>query len=177
MDNEFRSVKAGEVGELFVAGSNLAAGYVNGRDKEKFIENPLTVDSTFNTLYRTGDFAKYEKGLIFYEGRIDSQVKVRGHRVDLAEIERCIRSIEGVDKVIVLCYKPGEMDQSIAAFVTANDGLTKEEIEYILDDKLPFYMAPRVVIRDNIPLLINGKIDRQTLLQSFENLSIGGKSS
>ena len=128
----------------------MAAGYVNGRDKEKFIENPLTVDPTFNTLYRVGDFAKYEKRLRFYEGRIDSQVKVRGHRVDLAEIERCIKSIEEVDIFVVLCYKPGEIDQSIVAFVATNDRLTKDEIEYILDNKLPFYMAPRVVIRDNI---------------------------
>lgn len=95
-DKDFRLVKAGDVGELFVSGLNLAAGYVNGRDPERFLDNPLAIDPNYEKIYRTGDFAKIENGVLVYEGRTDSQVKIRGHRVDLAEVERAVNSIEGV---------------------------------------------------------------------------------
>lgn len=96
LDGQFRPAKAGDVGELFVSGLNLAAGYVNGRDPEKFLDNPLAIDPTYAKLYRTGDFARVEKEVLVYEGRTDSQVKVRGHRVDLAEIEKAVNALEGV---------------------------------------------------------------------------------
>lgn len=95
-DKDFRLVKAGDVGELFVSGLNLAAGYVNGRDPEKFLDNPLAIDPSYEKMYRTGDFAKIENGVLIYEGRTDSQVKIRGHRVDLAEVEKVLNSLEGV---------------------------------------------------------------------------------
>lgn len=95
-DKDFRLVKAGDVGELFVSGLNLAAGYVNGRDPEKFLNNPLAIDPNYERMYRTGDFAKIEGGLLVYEGRTDSQVKIRGHRVDLAEVEKTVNGIKGV---------------------------------------------------------------------------------
>lgn len=74
LDIDFRPVKAGDVGELFVSGSNLAAAYVAGRDAEKFVENPLHIEPTYSRLFRTGDFARIEKGVLVYEGRTDSQV-------------------------------------------------------------------------------------------------------
>lgn len=169
LDKDFRPVKAGEVGELFVAGLNLAAGYVNGRDPEKFIDNPLAVDPTFSKLFRTGDFAKIEKGTVLYEGRMDSQVKIRGHRVDLSEVEKAVSSIDGVDKGVVLCYKPGEINQALLAFVKTKDLLSEHQIEVMLRDKLTNYMIPQVILVETIPLLVNGKIDRQMLLKMYEN--------
>lgn len=105
LDGQFRPAKAGDVGELFVSGLNLAAGYVNGRDPEKFVDNPLAIDPTYAKLYRTGDFARVEKGVLVYEGRTDSQVKVRGHRVDLAEVEKAVNSLEGVSFFFSLMEK------------------------------------------------------------------------
>jgi acyl-coenzyme A synthetase/AMP-(fatty) acid ligase len=64
-----------------------------------------------SSLYRTGDFARLVKGSLIYEGRTDSQVKVRGHRVDLSEVEQAVTAVCGVDKCVVLCYNPGETDQ------------------------------------------------------------------
>lgn len=95
-DRDFRLVQAGDVGELFISGLNLAAGYVNGRDPEKFLDNPLAIDPSYERVYRTGDFAKIEDGVLIYEGRTDSQVKIRGHRVDLAEVEKAVNNIEVV---------------------------------------------------------------------------------
>lgn len=97
-DKDFRLVQAGDVGELFVSGLNLAAGYVNKRDPEKFLDNPLAIDPSYERIYRTGDFAKIEGGVLIYEGRTDSQVKIRGHRVDLAEVEKAVNNIEVVSE-------------------------------------------------------------------------------
>lgn len=169
MDKDFRPVKAGDVGELFVAGLNLAAGYVNGRDPDKFIDNPLAIDPTFSKLYRTGDYAKIEKGTLLYEGRTDSQVKIRGHRVDLSEVEKAVASVEGVEKAVVLCYKPGEINQALLGFVTTKNLLSEHQIEVALRDKLTSYMIPQVILVENVPLLVNGKIDRQALLKMYEN--------
>lgn len=62
-------------------------------------------------IFRTGDYAKIVKGLLIYEGRVDSQIKIRGHRVDLTEVEKIITRTPGIDKVVVLCHKPGELSQ------------------------------------------------------------------
>lgn len=62
-------------------------------------------------IFRTGDYAKIVKGSVIYEGRVDSQIKIRGHRVDLTEVEKAIAGVSKVDKVVVLCYKPGELSQ------------------------------------------------------------------
>ncbi|XP_060528886.1 beta-alanyl-bioamine nonribosomal peptide synthetase ebony isoform X2 [Cylas formicarius] len=169
LDKDFRPVNAGDVGELFASGLNLAAGYVNGRDPDKFLENPLAIDPAFSKLYRTGDFARLENGTLIYEGRTDSQVKIRGNRVDLTEVERAVHSIEGVDKAVVLCYKPGEISQALLAFVTTKKLMTDHQIEILLRDKLTSYMIPQVILIDTVPLLVNGKIDRQALLKTYEN--------
>lgn len=169
LDKDFRPVKAGDIGELFVSGSNLAAGYVSGRDPEKFLDNPLAIDPSYGKLYRTGDYARLEKELLYYEGRTDSQVKIRGHRVDIAEVEKAVNSLEGVEKGVVLCYKPGEMNQALLAFITTTNPVSEHQIENMLKDKLASYMIPHVILVDKIPLLVNGKVDRQYLLKSYEN--------
>ncbi|KAL1137996.1 hypothetical protein AAG570_009691, partial [Ranatra chinensis] len=138
LDKDLNEVAIGETGELYVSGNNLAKGYVNGRDPDRFIHNPHSVDPDYNCLYRTGDYGKIVKGTLIYEGRTDSQVKVRGHRVDLAEIEASLSQIKGIEKAVVLCYKPGEINQ--------------------------------VLITEKFPLLINGKVDRQSLLRAYEEM-------
>lgn len=134
----------------------------------------------YNRLYRTGDYASVLKGgMIQYEGRTDSQIKIRGHRVDLSEIEKNLFTIDEIDKGIVLCYRAGEFDQALLAFVTVIDGSKMQygmQIENILKTKLADYMVPQVIIVESIPLLVNGKIDRQGLLKLYENANNNGKS-
>lgn len=116
-------------------------------------------------------------GAIQYEGRTDSQIKIRGHRVDLSEVERHLFAIQAVDKGLVLCYHAGEIDQALLAFVTVADGagsLTGLQIESSLGTKLADYMVPQVIVVDTIPLLVNGKVDRQTLLRMYENTNNNG---
>ncbi|KAJ8918616.1 hypothetical protein NQ315_013122, partial [Exocentrus adspersus] len=171
LDTNFRPVKSGEVGELFVSGLNLAAGYVAVPGK------PLAIDPAFAKLYRTGDFASAQKGVLVYEGRTDSQVKIRGYRVDLAEVERAVNSVEGVDKAVVLCYKPGELNQALLAFVTTQTLMSEQQIEATLKEKLTSYMVPQVILVESIPLLVNGKTDRQSLLKSYESTNNNDDSS
>ncbi|GAB0092883.1 uncharacterized protein DMENIID0001_079320 [Sergentomyia squamirostris] len=173
LDKDFKSVTLGEIGELFVAGMNLARGYVNNRDT-RFINNPLAVDPKYSRLFRTGDFARIEKSTLIFEGRTDSQIKIRGHRVDLTEIERNVIKLPEVDKAFVLCHKAGEIDQAVVAFalLTADEEpKTATEIESKLNNLLPSYMVPQVVIIDAVPLLVNGKVDRQTLLKQYESMN------
>lgn len=75
------------------------------------LNTPPTSIAEHSRMYRTGDFARLVKGSLIYEGRTDSQVKVRGHRVDLSEVEQAVAAVPGVDKSVVLCYKPGEIEQ------------------------------------------------------------------
>lgn len=175
LDADFRPVKSEEIGELYVSGANLASGYVNGRDPDRFIDNPLAVDPVYSKIYKTGDFASLYKGVIYYEGRTDSQIKIRGHRVDLTEIEKNLTALEYVEKGVVLCYRTGEIDQALVAFcVVKGDQLNKYimktgmQVENDLKLKLASYMVPQVVVLDTIPLLVNGKIDRQSLLKMYE---------
>ncbi len=178
LDSQYHPVKSGSIGELYVSGSNLASGYVNGRDPDRFIENPLAVDPKFSRIYKTGDYASLHKDLIYYEGRTDSQIKIRGHRVDLAEVEKNLNALDYVEKGVVLCYHAGEIDQALVAFCvikssqqSINKYISKTgiQIENDLKLKLSEYMIPQVVVLDHVPLLVNGKVDRQTLLKKYEN--------
>lgn len=141
--------------------------------------NYLFHSTEYSRLYRTGDYASVQKGgVIQYDGRTDSQIKIRGHRVDLSEIEKNLCEINGVTKGIVLCYHAGQMDQAILAFATVDPSslLHELQIEKMLRNKLPDYMTPQVIIIDQVPLLVNGKIDRQTLLKLYENTNNNSKA-
>ncbi|XP_017887731.1 uncharacterized protein LOC108629509 [Ceratina calcarata] len=173
VNKEMRLVPQGEVGELIVAGRNLATGYIRDVDSRKFHDNPFAIDPEYSRIYCTGDYARISKDVIVYEGRLDSQIKVRGHRVDLTEVEKAVAKAPGVDKAVVLCHRPGELSQTLIAFVTvASDSSTCAlKIETFLQATLPVYMLPRVVMLETIPLLTNGKTDRQALLKYYEALN------
>lgn len=173
LDKDLEIVAAGEVGELYVGGRHIAAGYVNGRDAFRFIESPHTVDPEYKYLFKTGDFGRVEKGTLLYEGRTDSQIKVRGHRVDLSEVETALGKVPGIAKGVVLCYRPGEAEQEVLGFVLLQNGVSFDtvEIEKILKNSLPNYALPQIIILDLIPLLVNGKVDRQYLLRYYQEQS------
>ncbi|XP_077271494.1 beta-alanyl-bioamine nonribosomal peptide synthetase ebony-like isoform X1 [Temnothorax americanus] len=175
VNKDLRLIPQGEVGELIVAGKNLAAGYIGEQDTHKFLDNPYAIDSEYPKIFRTGDYAKIVKELVIYEGRsTDSQIKIRGHRVDFTEVEKVVASVPNIDKVVVLCHKPGKLSQALIAFVTVTHScqcttLSISEIENLLQKTLPPYMLPQIFIVDHIPLLTNGKTDRQELLRRYES--------
>lgn len=98
LDSDYRPVRNDQVGEIFVSGLNLAKGYVKKREQDRFLENPFSFDQEHGRIYRTGDIASVDNGILYYEGRVDSQIKIRGNRIDTKEVEHFLSIVEGVDK-------------------------------------------------------------------------------
>lgn len=150
-------------GELCIAGSGLARGYLNNQalTDEKFIR------SNFNDarLYRTGDLVRWlPDGNIEYLGRIDHQVKIRGFRIELGEIENCMNMHSNVEASVVITKKFGHDDIRIVAYYRLKNKAADIDFKACLRAFLPDYMIPSVFIAmDVIPFLSNGKLDINAL--------------
>ncbi len=154
-------------GELFIGGEGLARGYLNRVEltADRFVEIP---DFLGHTLYRTGDLARVrEDGNIEFLGRLDHQVKIRGFRIELGEIEAQLTSVPMIKESVAIVHGNLSEGNAIVAYLVpaAHGGeLDLNEIEKRLLEKLPEYMLPsQYVILDELPLLINGKVDRKSL--------------
>jgi len=157
----------GEVGELCISGPGVAAGYL-GRPEltaEKFIANPWAPDAKFGRLYRTGDLARIDvDGNVQCLGRTDSQIKIRGYRVELGEIEAVIAQFPGVKTNAVVLRQDGGVDQLVAFLVSEGAEIGAAELRAYLGQTLPPYMVPsRFVDVAEMPRLTSGKIDRNAL--------------
>ena len=132
-------------------------------------ENPVV--PRFNRIYRTGDFGVLVNGLIYYEGRQDSQVKVRGQRVNLAEVEKVMVQTlrDYLRTVCVLVVKPRQQNQKIVAFFNLKSPICNQKINTILQNVLPAFMMPTLYQVKDFPTLVNGKIDRQALLKMYND--------
>ncbi len=163
--NEFKNqVKEGESGELCISGSQVTKGYLNNSEKTK--SQFIKLSNRSNQLwYRTGDCVmKNDYGVYCYLNRLDNQVKINGNRIELGEIEHVIREISKTDMVcvIVLSDTIKKLDQ-IVAFVSGSK-VDENKILFHCDTKLPKYMIPnKIKFINNMPLNINGKIDRVKL--------------
>ncbi|WP_126971030.1 non-ribosomal peptide synthetase [Gynurincola endophyticus] len=168
LDKFERVVPAGVKGELHLSGIQLARGYHQQPEltNEKFITNHFIKsregDNIFDRLYKTGDLVKYsEEGLLEYLGRKDQQVKIRGQRVELQEIEHHLMQIEGVNNAVVQLVNHTQ-PLSIRAFFTGN--ITVNDLRQRLSQKLPAYMIPSTFIPLKIvPVNHNGKLDQHEL--------------
>lgn len=169
LDRRMRPVPVGVAGEMYVGGEGLARGYLNqpGLTAERFVPHPFNARSG-SRLYRSGDLARYQpNGDIEYLGRIDQQVKIRGHRVELGEIETVLNSHEAVRECVVTARDDVTFGaKRLVAYVVGEEGhaLGSSEILRWLRDKLPEYMTPSsIVLLDALPLTGNGKLDRRAL--------------
>jgi amino acid adenylation domain-containing protein len=160
----------GGVGELYALGDGVARGYLNrpALTAERFIVNPYTEDDGAR-LYRTGDLARWRvDGLLEFLGRKDEQVKVRGFRVELGEIEAQLRSQASVRDALVLARADGAGGKRLVGYVVPSDGMAGrsliDELKSALRKTLPDYMVPSVFVAlEALPLTANGKIDRKAL--------------
>ena len=168
LDDEYRRVPIGAVGELYLSGYQIADGYLNRDDKtaEAFLTNPFDDDEDYSVLYRTGDMVRIlPDGSIGIVGRRDSQVKIRGNRVELSEVESTIREINYIEDVTVQTIKNGNNNELVAYVVPTIEMDNIDEVirKYVSISK-PDYMIPSyIIVLDNIPLNINGKVDRMSL--------------
>ncbi|MFZ1661630.1 MAG: amino acid adenylation domain-containing protein, partial [Paracoccaceae bacterium] len=149
----------GEWGELLLAGSGVTDGYL-GQPQEtaaKFVTLPDFGEKRF---YRTGDLVRWNGETLEYQGRIDQQVKVRGHRIELAEVEAALLSHPSVSHAAVTAQ-----DGRLCAFIVAEPGLTPEDLTRKAALFLPDYMLPQtIVFLQSLPLTTNGKLDRSALV-------------
>ncbi|WP_316159141.1 MULTISPECIES: non-ribosomal peptide synthetase [unclassified Bradyrhizobium] len=175
LDDALNAVPAGVAGELHVGGAGLARGYrgAPAPTAERFIPDPFGAPG--ERLYRTGDRVRCDQaGRIVFLGRRDDQVKLRGYRVEPAEISRAITLLKGIaDAAVVARAVDAEQErQELVAYCVAAAGavLQPETLRQQLSAMLPDYMVPsRIVVLDRLPLTANGKLDRAALPQPDED--------
>jgi D-alanine--poly(phosphoribitol) ligase subunit 1 len=162
VDELLRPVKRGERGEICLIGPQLADGY--WRDEEKTEAAFVKIEGRAQVAYRTGDlgFVNSRDNFV-YCGRRDHQVKIDGHRIELAEIEHHVRECTGRSMVAVVPSTSQSGVTSLALFIEAK-GISVDRVKEHLQQKLPIYMQPRKVrLIESMPLNPNGKIDRRAL--------------
>jgi D-alanine--poly(phosphoribitol) ligase subunit 1 len=163
-------VPDGERGEIVIAGPNVSPGYRN---------RPDLTEKAFSSMdgqraYHTGDWGRYRDGMLFFEGRMDNQIKLHGYRIELADVEANLRTLPGVrDAVVIPVLKQGS-PESLAAFVIMNerngssDFAVSSQLKMRLAERLPSYMIPRkFFFLETFPMNTNGKADRRKLAQSL----------
>ena len=170
-DEKLRPVPINVTGELCIGGVGLAHGYLNRPDltAEKFIPDPFSRECGAR-LYRTGDLARHaSEGDIEFMGRLDHQVKIRGNRIELSEIEAVLTQHELVNAAVVIVRNDEPGEQRLVAYVVPQqageeDRLSVSALHRYLKGTLPDYMIPAMfVMLKALPLLPNGKVDRQAL--------------
>ncbi len=165
-------VPVGVIGELFIGGVQLSRGYFNRSSltAERFVPNPYSQLSG-DRLYRTGDLVRYlSSGELEFVSRIDNQVKVRGFRIELSEIERVLMRHSAVNTATVIVREDDDGDKRLVAYI-ATDLKTVENpkkvqlsLLSIMQATLPEYMIPgAIIILELFPLTVNGKVDREAL--------------
>ena len=183
LDRHMKCVPIGIEGELYIGGTGLARAYLNqpGLTAERFLPNPFRKSTNSDvhphqseTLYRTGDRARYrEDGAIEFLGRQDNQIKIRGQRIELAEIDTALKSHPAISQAVsIVSDSEGRNDPQIIAYITLKPGQNESPImsqpekvlKVFLKDLLSDAMIPRqMVILDETPLTANGKLDRKAL--------------
>jgi amino acid adenylation domain-containing protein/non-ribosomal peptide synthase protein (TIGR01720 family) len=152
-------------GEIFIGGAGLARGY--WRDPEKTAQSFITQPGNRQRLYRTGDIGRYlPDGDIEFMGRRDFQVKVRGHRVELGEIEAVLRQHPQVDGAVVKAFGERTQPKRLAAYTVTQVGteVSEDELRAFLAEQLPQYMIPTAFVTiQALPLTANGKVDVNAL--------------
>ncbi|MES2390948.1 MAG: amino acid adenylation domain-containing protein [Acidobacteriota bacterium] len=166
LDEQMQPVPVGVTGELFIGGDGLAVGYLNRPEltAEKFVADPFRGEAA--RMYRTGDLARYRAdGNIECLGRIDHQIKLRGYRVELGEIEAALKELPGVAQAVVVAHEDAAGDKRLAGYLIASGKpLQAPELRARLRLSLPNYMVPSTFrYMEQFPLTPNGKIDRKQL--------------
>ncbi|HEY9878197.1 MAG TPA: amino acid adenylation domain-containing protein [Leptolyngbyaceae cyanobacterium] len=183
LDDHLRPVPAGVIGEIYLGGDGLAQGYLNRLELtvDRFIRSPFeetclhrevpsACDTPFtkeerHVLYKTGDRALYRAdGNLEFLGRTDSQIKIRGFRVELGEIESAIAQHPTIQTAVVVVRELEGHDQLIAYVVPTSAAPAERELRSFLKTKLPAYMLPAAfVVLDALPLTANGKVNQKAL--------------
>ncbi len=164
LDKDLNICPIGVPGEIYIGGDCVGIGYVNNEEitKERFLKNKFNPNTRY---YRTGDLGKYlSNGEIAYIGRIDNQIKIRGLRIELDEIEKWILKFPDIDKAVVTAKRDEQDRTFLIAYLVVNNRIPITNLRAYLGNNIPRYMVPSYfVVLDELPYLPNGKINKKAL--------------
>ena len=167
LDGMGRRVPAGVPGELCIAGYQVTRGYLNRPEKtaEVYTRNPYCTQEGYDRIYHTGDIVRFlPDGNIQFIGRRDGQVKVRGFRIELSEVEEIIRRFPGIKDATVAAFDEPSGGKYIASYVVADEPVDVEALHAFIEESKPPYMVPAVTMQiDKIPLNQNQKVNKRAL--------------
>ena len=167
VDPQGRRLPVGAVGELWIAGPHVTRGYLNRPEKtaEAYGNNPFSNEPGYERVYRTGDIVRLlSDGNLQFVGRRDGQVKVRGFRVELTEIEEIVRRFPGVEDATVAAFDDPAGGKFLAAYIVSPTAVDKTALADFIRAEKPPYMVPAVVMQiDKIPLNQNQKVNKRAL--------------
>uniref|UniRef100_UPI000A9F3566 condensation domain-containing protein n=1 Tax=Abyssisolibacter fermentans TaxID=1766203 RepID=UPI000A9F3566 len=171
LDKENKLQPIGVAGDIYISGDGVGRGYLKRIEltKEKFVDNPFI---SGEKMYRAGDIGRWlEDGNIEILGRIDHQVKIRGHRIELEEIENQLLKNYDIKEAVVMAREDKSGDKYLCAYIVGKQRSKISELRNYLSIELPEYMVPTTFIQlDRIPRTPNGKIDREALLKMEVNV-------
>ncbi len=174
LNDQLAPVGIGLVGEICIAGDGVAQAYLGQEalTAEKFVENPFAAGKE-NKMYKTGDLAYWlPDGNIVFVGRRDAQVKVRGYRIELSEIETQLQALPMVNHAAVIVNQDTLGNKRLVAYLVTQNNFEQEEVTAALKAKLPSYMIPTLFVElTKLPLTENGKLDKKALpIPNFSEL-------
>ena len=164
VDENKKELEDEKVGEILITGKSVAAGYVGKNENESFIEY------NGNKAYLTGDLGYKKDGILYYKARKDRQIKYKGYRIELSDIENNLNRLEYIDRAIVATKESDDKKiLKIIGFVKLKSDTNKEAIQIKKDliKRIPEYMCPTIKIIDKIPINKNGKCDINKLLEDY----------
>ncbi|MBQ4862228.1 amino acid adenylation domain-containing protein [Pseudoalteromonas sp. MMG013] len=186
LDSQQRLLPQGAIGELYISGAGLARGYLGQREltQSRFVANPYYEPGkswSSARLYKTGDLVRYNlQGQLEFKGRSDEQVKIHGHRIELAEIETQLAALEAVSSAVVIAAQVHGNNQLVGYVQPAEPAVVGDESVYVAQLKaqlsrvLPNYMVPNILLlQQQWPKTPNGKIDKKAL----PTPNVGGSQS
>ncbi len=162
-----------EIGEIYIKTPFRSKGYFKNGEltAEKFVQNPLH-DEYVDIVYKTGDLGKFNSHReLLFVGRKDNQIKIRGNRVELSEVEETIRGYKGIGEVVIQALNRPGNEKALVCYFQKTEGVDEAGMRSFLSESLPTYMCPAYyVAMDTIPVNLNGKVDRKQLPSPEEML-------
>ncbi|PHS10315.1 MAG: hypothetical protein COA88_02400 [Kordia sp.] len=173
LDQFNKPLPKGVIGEIYVGGDGLANCYLNNPE---LTDSKFITESNYNLgrLYKTGDFGRFlEDDTVEFHGRMDTQVKIRGHRIEISEIEEAVMKEGGIQKVCVAIKGTEAQERELWAFIVADAIIDTVKLSSVIAEVLPEYAVPTNFFQLNdFPLTVNGKIDKTALVQEGIDVNI-----